>query len=76
MAVFPKGKNGEFAMPSNAQNSEQRDHRDEPTYWFAVLEIARQLGDFDQAAEANRQLQRLGVRVTYKRRLTPRRVAR
>ena len=24
----------------------ERDHRQEPTYWFAILEIARERGDF------------------------------
>jgi hypothetical protein len=43
------------------------DHRDEPTYWFVVLEIARERGDFARAAEAQRQLERLGVSVRYGR---------
>ena len=42
-------------------------HLDQPTYWFAVLEIARERGDFEQAAEAKRQLERLGVRISYGR---------
>ena len=42
------------------------DHREQPTYWFAILEIAREKGDFEQAAEAQRQLKRLGVHVRYK----------
>jgi hypothetical protein len=46
---------------------ERRDHRQEPTYWFAVLEIAREQGDFERAAEAKRELQRLGVHVSYER---------
>jgi hypothetical protein len=45
----------------------KRDHRQEPTYWFAVMEIARERGDLDGAAEAKRQLQRLGVSVSYNR---------
>jgi hypothetical protein len=45
--------------------SRRRDHRNEPTYWFAVLEIARQKGDFERAAEAQRELQRLGVYISY-----------
>lgn len=43
------------------------DHRQEPTYWFAILEIAREQFDFEQAVEAQRQLRRLGVRITYER---------
>jgi hypothetical protein len=43
------------------------DYADEPTYWFAVLEIARERGDFERAAEAVRELERLGVRVWYER---------
>lgn len=46
----------------------KRDHRDEPTYWFALLEIAREKGDYEAAAEAVRQLKRLGVSVSYSRR--------
>ena len=48
-----------------SQSQPARDHRDQPTYWFAILEIARQRDDFEQAAEAKRQLKRLGVTVTY-----------
>lgn len=44
-----------------------RDHRDEPTYWFAVLEISRERGDFERAAEAKRELRRLGVCVSYEK---------
>ena len=41
----------------------KRDYRDSATYWFAVLEIARERGDSDGAAEAEQE--RLGVRVSY-----------
>lgn len=51
-------------MPTNAT---PRDHRQEPTYWFALLQIAREHGNFEQAAEAKRQLSRLGVLVTFAR---------
>jgi len=44
------------------------DYRDAPTYWFAALEIARERDDFERAAEAQRQLRRLGVIVRYERR--------
>jgi hypothetical protein len=42
------------------------DHREHPTYWFGVLEIARERGDFARAAEAQRELRRLGVIVRYR----------
>jgi len=35
------------------------------------LEIAREQGDFERAAEAKRQLRRLGVYVSYERLETP-----
>ena len=38
---------------------------DSPAAWFVVLERARQTNDFDLAARARRELERLGVRVTY-----------
>jgi hypothetical protein len=43
----------------------ERDPRNEPTYWFAVLEMARERGDWDGADEATRQLIRLGIKVRY-----------
>ena len=46
---------------------------DEPIYWFAILERALDRGDLDDAAHAKRELERLGVTVTYRRR--PRREA-
>ncbi|HTU22992.1 MAG TPA: hypothetical protein VMG10_33455 [Gemmataceae bacterium] len=48
------------------------DHRNEPTYWFAVLEIARARSDFERAAEAQQELKRLGVSVRYTRSLANR----
>ena len=53
-------------MSAKPHTTEARDHRDEPTYWFAVLEIARERGDFEQAADAKSELKRLGVNVSYK----------
>ena len=40
---------------------------DWPLYWFAALEKAVEEGDHQAAAEAQRQLARLGVRVAYGR---------
>jgi hypothetical protein len=54
-------------MSLNSPDNDPRDHRDSATYWFAVLEIARERGDFERAAEAQRQLRRLGVCVNYER---------
>lgn len=36
-----------------------------PTYWFALLEIARGRGDFGEALRAKQELERLGIRITY-----------
>jgi len=44
-----------------------------PAYWFLLMEDAKGRGDFEAAARAKRELQRLGVTVTYRpRRLTTR----
>jgi hypothetical protein len=40
---------------------------DWPLYWFARLEKAVEAGNHQAAAEAQRQLARLGVRVSYGR---------
>jgi len=53
-------------MKNNPTNpTPTRDYRKEPTYWFAVMEIARERGNFERAAEAKRALQQLGVNVSY-----------
>jgi hypothetical protein len=38
---------------------------DWPTYWFAALERAVEASDFQAAAEAQKQLERLGVKVQF-----------
>jgi hypothetical protein len=38
---------------------------DSPAAWFAVLDAARRRNDFERAAEAKRQLERLGVKVQF-----------
>jgi hypothetical protein len=40
---------------------------DWPTWWFVRLEAAVEQGDHEAAAEAQRELARLGVRVFYGR---------
>jgi hypothetical protein len=44
---------------------------DWPLYWFVALEKAVEQGDHQAAAEAERQLRRLGVRVAYGRPRSP-----
>jgi hypothetical protein len=41
---------------------------DWPLYWFAQLERANEKGDRQSVSEANRNLKRLGVRVSFARR--------
>lgn len=40
--------------------------RESPTAWFAALEAAMNRGDISAAAEAQRELSRLGVEVIYR----------
>jgi len=54
-------------MSAKANNTDSRSYQAQPTYWFAVLEIARERGDFAEAAEAKQRLSELGVRVNYQR---------
>lgn len=46
-------------------NTEQNAPEDCATVWFARLERAKSLNDFERAAEAVRQLRRLGVNVKF-----------
>jgi hypothetical protein len=41
--------------------------RDSPVYWFFILDASRERGHFDLAAEAKKNLERLGVSVRYRR---------
>jgi hypothetical protein len=38
-----------------------------PLYWLVLLDQAVEVGNFEAAAEAQRELARLGVRVSYGR---------
>ncbi len=40
--------------------------QNEPVYWFVLLEKAIHCGDFDGAARAKTELERLGVLVNYR----------
>ena len=44
------------------------DTNDSPTAWFAVLERARLTDDYELAALARRELERLGVKVHFQQR--------
>lgn len=48
-----------------AKEEKNKRHNDDPVVWFAILEIARRKNDFERAAEAKRELARLGVNVNY-----------
>ena len=58
-----------WPMPRSDEISKARREAEEcPTAWFAVLERARENNDFERAAEAMRELKRLGVTVRFHRR--------
>jgi len=40
---------------------------DWPAYWFVALERAIESGDFEQEEQAKRELERLGVEVTFRK---------
>jgi len=48
------------------RNDECRRPEDSPAAWFVVLERARQTHDFELAATAQRELERLGVKVSFR----------
>lgn len=55
-------------MPQESKPKREADWRDCPTAWFSVLERARLEHDYERAAEAIRELRRLGVSVRFARR--------
>jgi 5,10-methylenetetrahydrofolate reductase len=48
----------------------RREAENSPVAWFVMLERARTTGDFERAAQAVRELKRLGVTVTFGRQPT------
>jgi hypothetical protein len=58
--VHPKKSRTQGIGPMN------HPEQDEPVYWFVLLEKAIHRGDFDEAALAKRELDRLGVSVIYR----------
>jgi len=52
------------------------DANESATAWFAVLEAALDRGDVERAAQARRELERLGVRVRFERLMLARRKSR
>ena len=60
---------------NDTQPTPSDDFSDEPLYWFAVLDGAVARGDHQTAADAQRELARLGVRVAYGRPKADRREA-
>jgi hypothetical protein len=54
-------------VPATPASPDETDYRNWPLYWFAKLEKAVEGGDHQDAAEAQRRLARLGVRVKYGR---------
>jgi hypothetical protein len=53
-------------MRQNPSEADMAETRDQPIYWFALLDSAIESGDFEQAAEAVKQLKRLGISVRYR----------
>jgi hypothetical protein len=47
------------------KESRGREYADSPVAWFVMLERARQESDFEAAAQAQRELKRLGVIVRF-----------
>lgn len=45
--------------------SKSTDPHESPTAWFCVLEVARKRGDHEQEQRALRELERLGVHVSF-----------
>lgn len=58
-------------MPKQAIKKTDADYRDSPVAWFVVLERAREDHNFEAAAQAQRELKRLGVTVRFSRAARP-----
>jgi hypothetical protein len=43
------------------------DQRNDPSVWMLLLERGRRTGDFEMAAKAKHELERLGIFITYRK---------
>jgi hypothetical protein len=57
---------------SAAKTITEAEYRESPVYWFVRLEKSRERQDHEQAAQAIRELRRLGVDVRFNPRGTTR----
>jgi hypothetical protein len=48
-----------------SRTADTADYTDQPIYWFAILDRAVERGAHAAAGKAQRELERLGVRVAY-----------
>ena len=55
------------SSPPEARKAPRFDPRNSPVYWFALMEAAGARYDFQRAADAKRELERLGFTVSYRR---------
>ena len=67
MHLFLEGPEAREVAPMGAK-TEESPVTESPVYWFVVLEQARASGDFERAAQAKRELERLGIRIHYGKR--------
>ncbi len=51
---------------STTEKTTEREFRDSPVFWFVRLDNAREHEDHEKAAEAIRELRRLGVDIRFK----------
>jgi hypothetical protein len=54
-------------MSRRTSQTTDEDYTDEPIYWFAILDRAVEQGNHTAAAEAQGELERLGIRIRYGR---------
>ena len=52
---------------AKANSEPMNDVREQPIYWFAILESAVERGEYHRAADAQHELHRLGVDVRFRR---------
>jgi len=55
------------ALRNKSGEELDRKIKDSPSYWFSVLQTAVELNDYQLAAEAQRELERLDVEVKFGR---------
>jgi hypothetical protein len=55
-------------MPATTAEENQAEAKERPVYWFVILDLALESGNYQQQTRAIQELRKLGIDVTLRKR--------